>query len=597
MMLKNLIKEEVKKAIKKSCDEGKLNLQDLNLIEYDVVVEKPKQFEFGDFAVNISSLAKYAKLPPVKIAEIISSNLAIDDIDINIVAGFINFKIGNTYLENIVKEIIVKDEKYAENSLGQNKKVILEYVSANPTGPFHIGHGRWAAVGSSLANILKLSSYYVFQEFYINDAGNQIRNLGNSLYIRIMQELGNKSVDFPQDEIEVKNYYTGDYLIEIAKKFVLENSEYVKIILESGLTEDNLKIISDYAKKSLFELQEKTLEQFNVKFDNFFSEQSLHDSLEVEKCIKYLKDTDMLYEKDGAIWFKSSQLGDSQDRVIKKSDGSNTYLTADIAYHLNKLKRGFDILLNIWGADHHGYIPRMKAAISALGYNPDSLEVLLGQLVNLLVDGEQMRMGKRSKMLTLQELIDEVGVDATRFWMVMRSIDTTLDFDVNLAKSNTEDNPVFYVQYAHARGCSILRNAVSQVFDIYSEDKSSELKQNLPKFEPSYLEEVFDKIENLDISNLFDSDKKESFESTKKIVLKLEDFKNIIYTAALNRSPYLICKYLQELSALFHQFYNINRVLSQDENLTISRLALVKSFIIIMKTGLNLIGVNAVERM
>ena len=382
-------------------------------------------------------------------------------------------------LNNILAEVMEKKLDYAKNNQGNSSKVILEYVSANPTGPFHIGHGRWAAMGSALANVMKYSGYDVYQEFYINDAGSQIQKLGKSLYIRVLKEL-NVDIDFPEDEEEAKNFYTGEYLIPVAKEFVKEEAtkaEEMKKSFNNEFDAELLKYVSKYARLKMLSLQKALLENFNTTFDNYFSELTLHESGKVEECIKKLDELGVLYEKDGALWFASSKYGDDQDRVIKKTDGAYTYLTADIAYHYNKLQRDFDTLINIWGADHHGYIPRMRASIEVLGYNPNSLEVLLGQLVNLVMNGEQVRMGKRTKMITLDELIEDVGVDATRYWMIMRSIDTTLDFDIELAKSKTDENPVFYVQYAHARACSILRNAAQTKFDIVNtEAKESDIK-------------------------------------------------------------------------------------------------------------------------
>ena len=295
-----------------------------------------------------------------------------------------------------------------------------------------------------------------------------------------------------------------------------------------------------------------------------------------------------MYEKDGAIWFKSSDYTDTQDRVLKKSDGTNTYLTADIAYHKNKLERGFTRLINIWGADHHGYIPRMRAAIDALGYDSSCLEVLLGQLVNIIQNGEQMRMGKRKKMVTLDELVEEVGVDATRFWMLMRSIDTTIDFDIDLAKSQSDKNPVFYVQYAHARACSILRKATEKRIDV--EDKTE-----LP---PLFSKEEVSEIEKTSIEELFDEKQSdESKQAAKALILKLEESKAIIEAAARMRAPYLLCKYSQELATAFHHFYNYSRVLCDDKEISKERLAIVKCFVIILGKMLDLIGVSAPQKM
>ena len=457
-MLKDFFLNEVKQGITKAIEANELGQMNAEN-EYSLIMEKPKNPEFGDFAVNVSSLARSAKIAPPMIANAIVKHLSNKDYSVSVVGGFINFKIENSLLANAVAEVLAKKENYGRPENVPTEKILLEYVSANPTGPFHIGHGRWAAMGSALANLLKFYGHEVYQEFYINDAGSQINKLGNSLKIRVKQELG-ENVDFPTDEIERKNFYPGDYLVPVAKKFLEEKIADVK----SGADVDALdvKIFSDFAKKEMEACQKKLLEDFRVHFDNFYSELDLHKSGKVEESYKELMAKGMLYENEGAMWFKSSEFGDDQDRVIKKADGSNTYLTADIAYHIDKLRRGYDRLINIWGADHHGYVARVKASIEALGYDPNKLEVLLGQLVNLVVNGEEVRMGKRKNMVTLDDLIEEVGIDATRYWMEMRNIDMTLDFDIELAKRSTDENPVFYVQYAHARVCSILRNAINE---------------------------------------------------------------------------------------------------------------------------------------
>ena len=584
-MLKQYIIDVTANAIKTAAKEGKLNL----MKEDDAFVlnaEIPKNEEFGDIAINVSSLARLAKMAPPAIAQAVAEAINIEDCEISTVAGFINFKPGKSFLNAIVKEIMNQKSDYGSNDYGAGQKVILEYVSANPTGPFHIGHGRWAAMGSALANLLKFAGYEVYQEFYINDAGNQIKNLGRSLHIRVLQQLGEK-VDFPSDEAEKKSYYPGDYLIPVAKEFVEQNPDFAKS-LTKDLTPEQLDVLSSFAKARMLELQKELLNKFHTHFDNFYSETDLHKSGKVEKCVNKLKELNMLYEKDGALWFKSSNFGDDQDRVLKKTDGSNTYLTADIAYHHDKIQRGFDKLINIWGADHHGYVARMKAAIEALGDNPDKLEVLLGQLVNIVLNGEATRMGKRKNMVTLEDLIDEVGVDATRYWMIIRSIDTTLDFDIELAKSKTDDNPVFYVQYAHARACSIFRNAKTQRVNVETKETIA------PLFEEAELDKA---IQDADLNLLWSVEDEKSTASARKLILKLEEFKPLILMAAKNRAPYMICKYLQELSGCFHQFYTFSRVLTDDKKLSAARLALVKSVSTVIKTCLCLLAVDAPERM
>ena len=546
---------------------GQMGLED----EVNIVSEKPKNADFGDFAINVSSLARNAKMAPPMIANAIVKYLPTDKYSTSVVAGFINFKLSDNVLAGVIKEILEKKDNFGKPENIEKERINLEYVSANPTGPFHIGHGRWAAMGSSLANLLKFYGHDVYQEFYINDAGSQIQKLGRSLNIRIKQELG-ENIDFPQDEEERKNYYAGEYLIPVAKKFLEDNKP----------TED-IKVLSDYAKEYMERVQRELLENFRVHFDKFYSELDLHTSGKVEKCFNELKNKGELYEQDGAVWFKTTKYGDDQDRVLKKADGANTYLTADIAYHMDKLERGFDRLINIWGADHHGYVARVKASIEALGGNPDKLEILLGQLVNLIINGEEVRMGKRRKMVTLDELIDEVGVDATRFWMSMRSIDTTLDFDIELAKRSTDENPVFYVQYAHARACSILRNAVKEKINH---------ETGLTSPAPMTEKELDETLSTFDVEGMI-----ATVPEAKKLILKLEEFKSMIDYSAKTRAVYTICRYVQDLAAEFHSFYNSNRVICDDRKIMKARLCLIYSVKTVLEIALNILGVTAPEKM
>lgn len=575
-MLREYFLNVVEEAIKKAIDNNKLG-QMTELEQGALAIEKPKNADFGDFAVNVSSLARFAKLAPPQIAQIIVDNLEIIDCEVTVVGGFVNFKVGAKFLKDLLAEIFAEKENFGKPQNIKKEKILLEYVSANPTGPFHIGHGRWAAMGSALASLLKFYGHDVTQEFYINDAGSQIDKLGKSLEIRVRQELG-ETVDFPTDESERKNYYAGEYLIPVAKKYVAD-----------GKKDLDSNALADYAKKEMLELQKALLKEFRVSFDIFYSEQDLHNSGKVEETVKKLKDLGKLYEQEGAIWFKSSDYGDDQDRVIKKADGSNTYLTADIAYHLDKLERGYERLINIWGADHHGYVARVKASIEALGYNPNSLEVLLGQLVNLVINGEEVRMGKRKNMVTLDELVEEVGVDATRFWMIMRNIDTTLDFDIELAKTASDENPVFYVQYAHARACSILRNAIAEKINTETGEKSSapmsesELKDLFANFDKNILKPIFEEAETLT--------------SARKLILKLEEYKHLIKASAESRQVYTICRYVQDLAADFHSFYTVSRVITEDKAMMKARLALVLATKTVLKNALDLLSVSAPEKM
>lgn len=570
-MIKDYFLNRIEDAIFAAIEKGELG----EMKEYTrgtLVIERPKNADFGDYAVNVSSLARSARIAPPQIAQAIVAELNDSDNEYSVIGGFINFKTGKSLLKNLVAEIFAKKEAFGKPENVECEKIILEYVSANPTGPFHIGHGRWAAMGSVLANLLKFYGHEVYQEFYINDAGSQIQKLGNSLAIRIKQELG-EDVDFPTDEIERKNFYPGDYLIPVAKKFLAEHEPT-----------DDVKVLSDYAKKEMEALQKELLENFRVHFDKFYSELDLHQSGKVDECVNKLKASGKIYQKDGADWFKSSDYGDDQDRVIKKADGSNTYLTADIAYHIDKLNRGFDRMINIWGADHHGYVARVKASIEALGYDPNKLEILLGQLVNLVINGNEVRMGKRKNMVTLDDLIEEVGVDATRFWMAMRNIDTTLDFDIELAKTKSDENPVFYVQYAHARACSIMRNLVTEKLNTETGEKTpapltkAELDELINNFTPEIVEPTID--------------------TAKALLLKLEEYKNVIKMSAETRQVYTICRYVQELAGEFHSFYNANRVICEDKALMKSRIALVWAVKTVLRNAMeDILGVSAPEKM
>ena len=576
-MLRDYFLNKVETALEEAVKEGKVG----QMSEYQkgsLIVERPKNLDFGDFAINVSSLARNAKIAPPLIANAIVDFIDKEDNEYTVVAGFINFKAGETLLTSLIKEIIDKKENFGRPQNAQTEKIILEYISANPTGPFHIGHGRWAAMGSALANLLKFYGHKVYQEFYINDAGSQIQKLGRSLVIRVKQELG-ENIDFPTDEEERKNYYPGDYLIPVAKAFIEQKS----LTNKNDVDAIDLSVYCDFAKEYEEKVQRDLLDRLHVEFDNFYSELTLHKSGKVDECVEALKKSGKIYEQDGAVWFRSSDYGDEKDRVIKKADGTNTYLTADIAYHAGKLERGFDRMIDIWGADHHGYIPRVKASLEALGYDPNKLEVLLGQLVNLVIDGNEVRMGKRKNMVTLEDLVDEVGVDATRFWMTMRNIDTTLDFDIELAKKSSDENPVFYVQYAHARACSIIRNATQPKIDTETGEK----------FAPVIVENDFNNLLNNFDKNII----KLTLKEARKLILKLEEFKHLIITSARDRQVYTICRYVQDLASEFHSFYNSTRVITDDAELTKARLSLIYAFKTVLANALKIIAVSAPERM
>ena len=588
-MLKDKLRIIIEKGISEKINEGKLG-QLKSVDEIAIIIEKPKNPEFGDFSINVSPYARVAKISPVQIAQEIQNALANEDFELTVIGGFINFKLKNSFFNEAIKNILTKKDNFGSNDFGQNQKVLLEYVSANPTGPLHIGHGRWAAMGSALANLMKKSGYDVTQEFYINDAGNQINNLAHSLFIRVAQELG-LDIAFPTDEVEIKNFYTGDYLIKTAKEFIKEQPVEAQKIKDNAVYDEEIKVVlAQFAKAKMGEEQRKLLNWMNVHFDNYYSETTLHQSGKVVSCLEALEQTGYTFNEDGALWFKSSSLGDEKDRVLIKKDGAYTYLSADIAYHIEKLQRGFEKLINIWGADHHGYVPRMQAAIEAFGYDRNSLEVLLGQLVNLIINNEQVRMGKRKKMVTLEELVEEVGVDATRYWMIMRDINTTLDFDVDLAKSKADENPVFYVQYANARACSILRNLTKPRLDVID-------KKELPAlFTEAEVAEIFEDIDNVNLNNIWNCEEKEIL-ATKNIIQVLDSFEDVMIAAVKNRAPYMIAKYMQDLAADFHKFYSAARVITPDKELTKSRVALIFAIKTVLKNAFDILGVSAPESM
>ena len=555
-MLKDFFLNEVEEAILKAIKENKLG-QAQEYTKGSLIIEKPKNPDFGDFAVNVSSLARTAKIAPPMIANAIVENLSQKNYTVSVIGGFINLKTDNILLAEAIEEILQKKENYGRPEKIEKEKILLEYVSANPTGPFHIGHGRWAAMGSALANLLKFYGHEVYQEFYINDAGSQIQKLGNSLKIRVQQELG-QDVDFPTDEIERKNYYPGEYLIPVAKKFLSEHEPT-----------DDIQVLSDYAKKEMEACQKALLEEFRVHFDNFYSELELHKSGKVEESFKALMAKGMLYEKDGAMWFKSSEFGDDQDRVIKKADGSNTYLTADIAYHADKFERGFDECIDVWGADHHGYVPRMKAAVTCMQHDPENdFHVVLIQMVNLMRGGEPVAMSTRSgEFVTLREVLDDVGTDAARYMFLSRKSDSPLDFDLDLVKQRNMENPVYYVQYAHARVAALLRRAA---------DRGVEMPER------SSLEMLAPLTSADDLS----------------LLREVERFRNVVEDAARARAAHPVSFYLMELAGKLHSYYANNPVLSGDDEAVMkARLALLRAVSVVIANGLDLLGVSAPESM
>jgi arginyl-tRNA synthetase len=550
--MKENLKAEIKNAVLKAGLAAEEQIP-------NVILEVPKDKAHGDYSTNMAmQLARVAKKAPRMIAEDIVNNFdktkaSIEKIEIA-GPGFINFYMNNSYLTDLIPAIIKAGASYGETNVGQGQKVQVEFVSANPTGNLHLGHARGAAVGDSLCNILAKAGFDVTREYYINDAGNQIYNLAKSIEARYFQALG-MDKEMPED-----GYY-GDDIIEIGKKLAEEHGDkYVHIDEQERLT-----LFREYGLKYELDKIKKDLEDFRVTFDVWYSETSLYHNGKIDEALATLREKGHVYEKDGATWFRSTAFGDDKDRVLIKQDGSYTYLMPDIAYHQDKLKRGFQKIINIWGADHHGYIPRMKAAIQALGYDPDMLEVEIIQLVSLYQNGEKVKMSKRTgKAVTMRDLMEEVGLDATRYFFAMRSSDTHLDFDMDLAVSKSNENPVYYAQYAHARVCSILRQGE---------------EQNL-----SYEGEL-----QLDY-----------IQSEKEIELlkKLGEFPAAVSEAALKRMPHRITNYIFDLASALHSFYNAEKVLDpENKEKSRARLALMKAVQITLQNALALVGVSAPEKM
>lgn len=549
------IQHEIKEALKQAIE--KAALVEVSEIP-EIKLESPKNKENGDYAANIAmQLTKLAKKPPRAIAEAIlehlnATNTAIKSIEIA-GPGFLNIKVKSDSLADVVKSVLEQGENYGRSESGNQQKVQVEFVSANPTGDLHLGHARGASLGDSLCNILDKAGYDVAREYYINDAGNQINNLALSIEVRYFEALGLEK-DMPEDG------YRGADIIAIGKQLVeTYGDKYVDVPEEERLAffrAHGLQIELDKLKEDLT--------NFRVHFDNWFSETSLYHNGKIEVALNKLRENGHVYEEDGATWFRSETFGDDKNRVLIKQDGSFTYLTPDIAYHEDKLHRGFDKLINIWGADHHGYIPRMKAAIQALGYDRDTLEVEVAQMVQLYKDGEKFKMSKRTgKAVTLRELVEEVGLDAVRYFFAMRSGDAQMDFDLDLAVSKSNENPVYYAQYAHARICSILRQAKEQ------------------NMQPS--------TENVTLLQE---------EKELELLKKIGDFPKLVSDAARLRAPHRVTTYIQELAATFHSFYNANKVLDpENKELSEARLALITATSTTIANALKLVGVEAPERM
>lgn len=578
-------------------------LQDLikkciqDLISKGILIEMPpnvrldhtKDNSHGDYATNIAlMLSKQAKMNPVDLAKIIVDQLEessfINKIEIA-GPGFINFFISDESSSSVVSEIIDQGALYGSSEIGQGKKVLLEYVSANPTGPLHVGHGRGAAYGATISNLLRAVGFKVDNEYYVNDAGRQMDILAVSIYLRYLCLCG-ENLRFPD------NGYQGQYIKDIAQVIYDTSGEefYKKLDLifanvskdgseggdkEShidGLIENSKSILGD-SFRAIFQVGiesilggiKSDLSEFGVVFEKWFSEQSLIDTGLSESCISKLKESQKVYEKDGALWFKTTNYGDEKDRVVVRDNGNHTYFASDIAYHFDKFERGYDKIINVWGADHHGYISRVKASIDALGHSPDKLEILLVQFANLYRGGSKVQMSTRSgSFVTLEDLRKEVGNDAARFFYILRKSEQHMDFDLDLAKSKTNENPVYYIQYAHARICSVFRQANEKEMEVdHGQANLSLLTEGIEK----------------------------------NIIKELSRYKSVLESSAIQYEPHQLAYYLKDLSTHFHSYYNACKFIVEDKHLTQARLSLIHATRQILINGLSILGVSAPESM
>ncbi|EGQ3348960.1 arginine--tRNA ligase [Staphylococcus pseudintermedius] len=535
------------------------SIQQANIVESipEIKIEIPKDTKNGDYATNIAMvLTKLAKRNPREIAQLIVDHLDTEAAHVKKIdiagPGFINFYLDSSYLNAVIDQALELDTQFGRVAGSKNKKILVEYVSANPTGDLHIGHARNAAVGDTLCNILDAAGYDVTREYYINDAGNQITNLAKSIEARYLQHLGQKA-EMPADGYhgqDIKNIGA-----DLAKKqpnlMDLSDDERLKTFRQLGVDYEMAKLKQDLA-------------DFNIHFDNWFSETSLYEKGEIKAVLERMKENGYTYEQDGATWLRTTDFKDDKDRVLIKKDGTYTYFLPDIAYHYDKFQRGNDNLINLFGADHHGYINRLKASLETFGVDSDRLEIQIMQMVRLMQDGEEVKMSKRTgNAITLREIMDEVGIDAARYFLTMRSADTHFDFDMALAKEQSQDNPVYYAQYAHARICSILRQAEAQGYQVekgadyqtITNDKAIELLKKVAEFEP------------------------------------------MIEGAAEARAPHRVTNYIQDLAAHFHKFYNAEKVLTEDQAKTKAHLALIDAVRITLRNALQLVGVTAPEQM
>jgi arginyl-tRNA synthetase len=555
--LNNLLKETIDYCFRQGL------LKDTDLPDY--VIEVPNNRDHGHLATNLPmTLASLQKRAPREIAKVLVENFKdpggfLEKIEIA-GPGFINFTISSIEWLKILKNIVELDEKFGASQSKKGESVLVEFVSANPTGPLHLGHGRGAALGDTICRVLDFRGYDVVREFYINDAGVQIRLLGESVYAR-WRQISDPDRPFPE-----KGYH-GDYILDLAKEISAEKD------LSSMDEETAILTCSEIGKEKMLLEIKKDLEQFRVNFDVWFNESELFEKGLVARSLNEMKEKDELYEKDGALWIKTASYGDDKDRVIKKQDGQYTYFASDISYHLDKYRRGFSRALNLWGADHHGYINRVKSALIANGIDKDWLSVLLIQLVKLWKEGQEIRMSKRAgQYVTMKDLLEEVDIDAARFVFLTKTHDSALDFDIDMVKKHDNDNPVYYVQYAHARICSIFRKAEAEGIDISLN------------------------IGEMDLTRLHLGEEVD-------LIRYLESFTELLDSICRSFEAHRLTYYLTELAARFHRYFNLgikdgdNRIITDDLNLTKARLALVAGVRIVLRNGLNLLGVSAPDKM
>lgn len=571
MTIRESLESVLYQALKAAVEAGELPLNEIP----QPSLERPREEGHGDWACTIAMrLAKAAHMNPRAIAQVIVDHLPANNLieSFEIAGpGFINLTLTNASFQAVVSEARQQGSDFGKSELSEPCKVNLEYVSANPTGPMHVGHGRWAALGDAIARVMRHAGYSVDEEFYINDQGNQMNVFGNSIVVRYQQLLG-QDVEMPEA------CYGGAYIKDIAQAIIDADGD-------KWLDANEDERLVDFRERGyamMLDSVKDTLSTFGNSFDTWFSERSLfvadeNGETKQQRAFDVMNEKGLLFETEGATFFRSTDYGDDKDRVLVKANGDLTYFMSDVAYHYDKMQRGYDHLIDIWGADHHGYIQRCKAMMAAWGY-PDALEVVLGQLVNLLRDGEPVRMSKRTgEMVTFQELIDEVGVDATRYLMLSKSADQAIDFDIEVAKKQDSSNPVYYVQYAHARICSILRKA--------GEARGMNV-------ESAGIEEIVAELglDDIDLSPL-------AHESELALMRKMADFSDLVAGAARDRAPFRLTHYAQELAGLFHSFYGNCHVLGEEESVEKARLALVDSTRIVLALSLDLLGVSAPERM